>query len=61
MHTRCIHDAYTMQAYGAWFAPRPVLSPTMARAVRLPRTLLVATAGQRSIGLLLNLLQVRFG
>ena len=56
-----MRDAYAMQAYGAWFAPRPVLSPTMARAVRLPRTLLVATAGQRSIGLLLNLLQVRFG
>ena len=34
---------YVMQAYGAWFAPRPVLSPPMARAVRLPRALLAAT------------------
>ena len=49
---------YVMQAYGAWFAPRPVLSPSMARAVRLPRTLLAATAEQQSIGLLLNALQV---
>ena len=49
---------YVMQAYGAWFAPRPVLSPPMARAVRLPRALLAATGEQHSIGLLLNALQV---
>ena len=49
---------YVMQAYGAWFAPRPVPSPPMARAVRLPRALLAATGEQHSIGLLLNALQV---
>ena len=46
-----------MQAYGAWFVPRPALDVTMTRAVRLPRALLAAAAEQQSIGLLLNVLQ----
>ena len=48
-----------LQAYGVWFAPRPALNRT-ARAVRLPRAVLAAAGERRSIGLLLNALQVTY-